>query len=77
MSKVYLHEAAELLGTTYPALRARVHRMVNEQRPCDMPMPKRDTALRGAPYYWERKLFRMWLSRKRKLQEMQGGGHAV
>lgn len=42
-SPVYLEEAAQLLGTTYEALRARVHRMMNEGRTeLDLPTPSKD-----------------------------------
>lgn len=71
MSKVYLDEAAKKLGTSYEALRARVHRMMNKGKPQDLPKPLREEGGTGK-WYWDRPAFNKWMKQREKLKQLQG-----
>lgn len=70
---VYLEEAAQLLGTTYEALRARVHRMMNEGKEDSLPRPFLDNSTSRERWAWERSEFTAYLKVLAKLDKIVKG----
>lgn len=66
-SPVYLEEAAQLLGTTCEALRARVHRMMNEGKEYSLPRPYMDAGNGRERWAWDRAAFMPFIKTKRQL----------
>jgi len=69
---VYLEEAAQLLGTTYNALRMRVLRMVDNKEPDSLPMPKKEEDGRQR-WYFERSDFTAFVKLKNQLDAIVQG----
>lgn len=67
---VYMTEAAELLGVSRAALKAKVHRMMNEGEDLDLIRPYKDEQDGRAPWAWKRSDFMAWLKFRRKLAAM-------
>lgn len=67
---VYMTEAAKLLGVTRAALKAKVHRMMNQGEDCDLPRPYQDERDGRAPWAWKRADFMAWLKFRKKLAAM-------
>jgi hypothetical protein len=72
-SPVYLEEAAQLLGTTYEALRARVHRMKNEGQADTLPDAFKDTSGGRERWAFNRGEFMAFIKTKAKLDAIVQG----
>lgn len=70
---VYLNEAADLLGTTWAALRARVHMMMNHGHQDSIPKPLQEPDGHRR-WYWERDEFMEFVKTKRQLDKIVQGG---
>lgn len=67
---VYLEEAAQLLDTTYEALRARVHRMMNEDKEDHLPKPFLDNSTSRERWAFDRDEFAAFVKTKKQLDKI-------
>lgn len=65
---VDLHEAAELVGLSYSALRARVHEKMINGREDELPVPVKD----GARWYFVRAELLAYVRLKDQLRKLSG-----
>jgi len=63
-------EAAELLGISRAALKARIHRMMNEGADDEIPRPYKDDKNGRTRWAWKRPDFMAWLKFKKRLAAM-------
>jgi hypothetical protein len=71
---VYISEAAEMLGTTEPALRIRVHRMATNKIKRTIPMPSIEPWKGHGRWAWDRKELCAYIRAKNKLEESLTSG---
>jgi len=67
---VYLEEAAQLLDTTYEALRARVHRLMNEGKEDNLPKPFLDNSTSRERWAFDRDEFAAFVKIKKQLDKI-------
>lgn len=73
-SPVYMEEAAQLLDTTYEALRSRVHRIMNEGRDDVLPKPYKEPWKGSGRWAWHRSEFAAFVKAKKQLDKIVNGG---